>query len=1541
VQLNTSDTENIISISYYAPQVTDWQAVNVTHAFEEALWQMIRHPNRPIADIDILSLRDEKQVQEWHTAPMKLVEDLVHERVSMQAAITPSAPAICSWDGEVTYGALEAESTRLAGLLKPYMSKEQPEAFIGLCFEKSKWAVISMMAVLKAGAACVSLDPAHPSTRHQAILQDLKPDLVLTSAMQQPKMELASYSTPVLTVDDLTTLPQDDAARHSLKPTSPSSAAFVIYTSGSTGTPKGVILPHSAVCSSIAAQNQLLNIGPGTRVFQFASYVFDISIGDIFTSLTHGGCVCIPSEQQRVDSVMGAITSLRANWASLTPTVANLLIPSQVPCLKTLVLAGEAVTQGNIDTWTADDALLEHFFNCYGPAECTIYSTCRSLNGPETRHAANIGTPLLGQVWVVDPQDHDRLLALGCTGELLISGPLLSRGYLGDEEKTSQAFIRNPRWTRRLGLGSNERLYKTGDLVRYTSDGNLDYVGRKDSQVKLHGQRMELAEIEHHLLKRKNVLNGVVVIPKAGVCASRLVTVLTLTGVDEAMVELEIVPDRDAQTRGIQADLVSELPSYMVPSVWIVVRSIPLNLSGKVDRVKVARWLESLANQALLGEETPIEESSAEDETTTESLFRDVVAYVLNVDRARLASNRSFVGIGGDSISAMQVASRARAQGLIVHVRDILRSKTFEEVVQSVKAVKPQTTWSVEEEEYDVSFGLSPVQQLYIDSAANEVNRFNQSIFLRFNRALSVQELEAAIHAVVQRHPMLRARFRKESDGHWNQSIPRDATGSYTMRAHSLADRKELPTLLLHAQEAIDPINGPVFSADLIHVNQDDQLLYLVAHHLVIDVVSWRVIMENIEHHVEHGHLNQNKPYSFQRWVLGQSQHALTLPPPSVVLPFEVPPADYAYWGMGDAPNVYGAVLSERFVLDSSTTHILLNECHTPLRTSPMDVFLGALYSSFKQVFPDRGMPSVVTEGHGREPWSSEIDLSTTVGWFTTMLPLSVDGQASDLIDIIRQTKDRRRKIPSSGFDYFTSRYLTEEGRQSFAHHQPVEILFNYLGQFQQLERTEGLLQIERSAAVSDVADNTTRLALIEISAVVSDGFLQINFVLNKRMRKLPYIRKWVRAYEQALKTAATQLSVMTSRPTLSDYPLLALSYSDLDRLQDDLLPQWNIWSFEDIEDMYPCSPMQLGLLLSHQRLTGAYEDKFTFEVTLPGSSTVDANRLLTVWQKIIDRHAMLRTVFVESVVEGTLYDQVVLKDIAANSVLLSCAETELATTLASQKPLSHQERRPRHRLTIVQTDSGRAIVQLEASHAILDATSMTNILRDLTRGYTDDLPAAPAPPYRNYIEYLGSKSVEESVNFWRESLGDITPCHFPLPEDLSETPREYAALNIDLDWAASSLSALCRGHGVTAGSVFQSVWGLLLQRYTGLDEVCFGNITSGRDADVEGIDEIVGPLINVLISQLSIDPSTRLIDLVSQVQTKYVEGLSHQHVSLAEIQHALGATDRALFNTIMTIHWSPTVKSGSSSRSLQFTPVASHDPTEVRITHLNTARFN
>jgi amino acid adenylation domain-containing protein/non-ribosomal peptide synthase protein (TIGR01720 family) len=1540
VQINTSDTGNTVSISYYPPQVTDWQAANVTHAFEETLWQMIRHPNRPAAAVDILSLRDEQQIQKWRAAQEELIEDLVHERVSMQAALTPSAPAVSSWDGDLTYEQLDAKSTELAEHFRTLVPAEKAEPFVALCFEKSKWAVVFMLAVLKAGAACVSLDPAHPASRHQAILEDCNPSLILASTLHEAKMKSAAPSIPVLTIDDSTVLRTPHQPTSPLQPVVPSSAAFVIYTSGSTGTPKGVVLPHSAVCSSMAAHNRSLKIGPGARVFQFASYVFDISIGDIFTSLTNGGCVCIPSEQQRLDSVSDAITSLAANWACLTPTVASLLDPSALSGLKTLVLAGEAVNQQAIDTWTGEASPLDRFFNCYGPAECTIYSTCRDLTASASHHAANIGQPLLGRVWVVDPQDHNRLLPLGCVGELLISGPLLSRGYLNDEAKTQGAFIRRPGWASRLDLSSEERLYKTGDLVRYTPDGSLDYLGRKDSQVKLHGQRMELAEIEYHLLKHREVTQAVVGIPAAGACKSRLVAVLALTGAPETAGELEINPDQHPRCSAIQGNLTSELPAYMVPSVSIVVRSIPLNLSGKVDRVKVARWVEGLTDPGVLGEmETVSEdelETSQEKEGTIESSFREIVAYVLNVDRSRLISSRSFVGLGGDSISAMQVSSRARAQGLVVHVRDILRSKTFREVIESVRAARSQQVdQAAREDDYDTPFGLSPVQQLYIDGARNEINRFNQSMQLRFNRPVSVQEVEAAVHAVVLKHAMLRAQFSKTRDSRWSQSIPREATGSYTMRSHSITGSKgqDLASLLQHAQQAIDPTSGQAFSADLIEISNDGQLLYLVAHHLVIDVVSWRVIMEDLSNHIQDGQLAHREPhsYSFQQWLRAQREYALTLPAPTVVLPFEVPPADLAYWGMADASNRYGQVLSERFVLDARTTSTLLHDCHVSLRTEPMDVLIGALFASFKQVFSDRRMPSVVTEGHGREPWSPGMDLSTTVGWFTTMLPLAVDDTITELSEIIRQTKDRRRQVPHRGFDYFTSRYLSEEGKEAFTHHEPVEILFNYLGQFQQLERTDSLLQMERTVAVSDVADNTSRLALIEISAVVSDGLLQVNFVLSKRMRKLPYMRKWVRAYEQTLRAAVAQLAVMPPRPTLSDYPLLALTYEDLDRLQDEVLPQWNVWSFEDVEDMYPCSPMQLGLLLSHRRSTGAYEDKFTYEVTLPGPGTPDPSRLLAVWQKLIDRHAMLRTVFVESADARTLYDQLVLREGEANTVLLTCADDAVAATLAAQKPLSHEERRNRHRVTVVQTESGRVLLQLEASHAILDASSMTNLLHDLTRGYTDDLSAAPAPSYRNYVEYLTSKPVEDSIEFWKQSLGEVTPCHLPLPDPLSDTPREYAALKIDLDWAAPSLSTFCRAQGVTAGSVFQSVWGLLLQRYTGMAQVCFGNITSGRDADIAGIDEIVGPLINILISQISIDPEMRPVDLVSQVQARYAEGLSHQHVSLASVQHALGTAEQALFNTIMSIHWSPSTSAASSSpESLRFAPVASHDPTEV-----------
>jgi amino acid adenylation domain-containing protein len=473
VNIEIGDTSAAVDLDYWTDYLSAGQAANVATTFRRALENIVYNAKRRISALDFLSGQHLQQIQAWNVMPPTL-NDCVHNKFATWVVSQPEAPAIHGFDGGYTYGELATVTDRLAHHLASL--GVGPEAFVATCFDKSCFAIVAMLSVLKAGGAAVPLDAKHPRPALQTRIEDAAAKVVLTTATRAEKLQGLAQNVIVVDRDFLEGLPKSDGpVRTNVQPHNP---CFVIFTSGSTGRPKGVVLEHAAMVTSAEAHGSKLGLGPGSRVLQFASYTFDNSLEEMFTSLQRGACVCVPSEEQRMNDIPGAIAQMKANFMDLTPTVAALLRPTDVPSIKSMALGAEPLTKALIETWRP----YVHVYGQYGPSEASINSAWRDFtNGGE---ATNIGRAIGSVSWVVDPENRDRLMPIGCKGELLIEGPILSRGYLNDPEKTALAFIKDPEWARTTGP-TGRTFYCTGDLVQYTSGGEMMYMGRKDSQVKV------------------------------------------------------------------------------------------------------------------------------------------------------------------------------------------------------------------------------------------------------------------------------------------------------------------------------------------------------------------------------------------------------------------------------------------------------------------------------------------------------------------------------------------------------------------------------------------------------------------------------------------------------------------------------------------------------------------------------------------------------------------------------------------------------------------------------------------------------------------------------------------------------------------------------------------------------------------------------------------------------------------------------------------------------------------------------------------------
>ncbi|KAM0212103.1 hypothetical protein ACHAQD_009952 [Fusarium lateritium] len=599
----------------------------VLDVWQHVLEQVCEDNNqRSVSQMDFLPPSHMETLLHWNSETPVCVEKTVHELIKARTVLQPDAAAICSWDDNLTYEQLDNLSTSLAHHLAGL--NIGPQTFVALCFDKSVWPSVCMLAILKAGGAFVPVDSKHPVSRKTKILEAAGASVVLTSPQYAHLFD--GMDIAVVPIDK--ELVQGLAAGEHTTPlpsVNPADPMLIVNTSGSTGYPKSIIIQHSGVASSLPGLSEQGSITSDSRVLQFSAYSFDGYIHETFTTLTRGGCICVPSEDERVNDLSGAIVRMGVNTLNLTPSVARLLNPQDMPCVKNLSVGGETITNELLESWASHVV----FTNVYGPAECIVACTYKkSLRIDDELN--NIGKPLGSVLWVVDPKDHDILYPIGCVGELVIGGPGLAKCYT-DRDLTNKSFIESPLWASNFrDIGQYTRFYKTGDLVKYKSDGDLVYIGRKDMQIK----------------------------PGQG--------------------------DRNKSNSENLRHPLKTLASYMVPQTWLAVDPLPLSAIGKLDRLRV--------KQLLLQEDVFVNYNVSQDQygdsstllTDTEKSLQSLWSDVLNLPTESIDANSNFLELGGNSLKAMRLVALARRKKMRISLASIFQGPVLAAMATCVDAVR-------------------------------------------------------------------------------------------------------------------------------------------------------------------------------------------------------------------------------------------------------------------------------------------------------------------------------------------------------------------------------------------------------------------------------------------------------------------------------------------------------------------------------------------------------------------------------------------------------------------------------------------------------------------------------------------------------------------------------------------------------------------------------------------------------------------------------------------------------------------------------------
>ncbi|MAR93086.1 MAG: non-ribosomal peptide synthetase [Pseudomonadales bacterium] len=1458
--------------------------------FQRLLRQLAGNPQQGIDEVDYLSASETRLLlEDWAGARPAYERD--GDILSVWQAMLSrhgSRPAVGFAEQALTYAQLDAMANHIAHGLREH--GVQPGQRVGLCAERSPEVIAAMLGILKAGGAYVPLDPAYPQDRLAYMLQDAALNLVLCH--DQLRDKLPAEPAHLLSLNGFAGLTSPIAALP-IEP-GPSAAAYVMYTSGSTGKPKGIEVCHRNVVRLVRNTN-FMDMNASLCFLQYAPISFDAATLEIWAPLLNGGKVMVAPPGQLTPEEIGVVIEQgQVNTAWFTAALFHVIAEYHLDLLRPLrqLLAGGDVLGPKLVRKVLEEIPGIRLINGYGPTENTTFTCCYPITQvSEVRHTVPIGRPIANTtVYILDRQR--KPVPVGIPGELYTGGDGVAHGYLNRDELTAEVFLPDP-----FSTEPGARLYKTGDLVRYLDDGNIEYLGRVDQQVKIRGFRIELSEVET-ALGRINTVREVAVLAREDI-----------PGVKRLVAYFVPVAGANPTTAELRVELKQSLPEYMIPSAFVAMETLPVTANGKLDRRALPK--PQLEADVALKRLPP--------RTEKEIILVDIWKQVLNLDDVGIRDN--FFEMGGDSILSIQIISRAKLAGLHLTTKQIFENQTIEEL--ALVASEVESPILAEQGAVTGDVLLSPIQHWFFDHDFEAEQHWNQSVLLDIKpgRLISEPQLQTALAALISQHDALRSRFvRAHESVRQYLADPEPAHQHYLLDTVVMdsydpaSDAGLLTEQCNRIQASLNLQQGPLVAAGLFQLGKGGYKLLLVLHHLVVDGVSWRVLIEDFNKALEQAANGGPvalgyKTTAYQQWVaalqesveLGHFNAEIDYWEQVIERDKPVIPLDNAAVPHQVADSV---IHSER--LSASLTQSLLRDVHHAFRTEINDLLLSALarvisdWSGNAEIYLE-------LEGHGRESFSEKIDLSRTVGWFTSVYPVRLkyeNGQS--LQDNLKSVKEQLRRIPNKGFGYGALRYLGQPRQNRLLRQAPrADIVFNYLGQFDALLENNPWFQLAAEHRGQEHSSGSVDPHPISINSHIAGDSLQVDWIFSQRQLRLDTVAKLAQQFMAALE----QLIAHCVQPnvfgyTPSDFPLAGLDQPQLDRL---------VGTQPNIESVYPLSPMQEGMLFHSlfDNDDGVYFEQLSVEV-LGG---VNRDTLKQAWLLVVRRHPALRSAFFWQDIDRPL--QIVYRDIDMEISELdwrhlgeSQVQDRLDTWLAKDRQRGFDFERPGlMRLTWVDLPGNRARLIWSFHHIVLDGWSLPLVMGEvfqtyglLTKGEEPILPQAGC--YEDFISYLEQVDKGDALQFWKLYLAGF--------EAATALPNQRAAVEsadklflenefvLNLDFTGR-LQQFAREQHVTLNTVVQAAWGVLLARYSGDRDVVFGTTVSGRPADLPNVENIVGLFINTLPLRIRLDRDTTILPLLKSMQDEQLDLRRFEFTPLVDIHRVSEVPgDQGLFDSIL-----------------------------------------
>jgi tyrocidine synthetase-3 len=1424
--------------------------IKMADHLEQLLVAIVHSPDQPIQDLDYLSVQEKLELLHTfnNTQTSYPAEKTIAALFEEQVSKTPDNIALVFQGMEITYSQLNKKANRLSHYLRSRYNIV-PDDLIGILQERSDWIVISVLAIFKSGGAYVPIDPAYPQERIDYMKTDSGCRVILD------EKELVEFCITENKYD------QDNPAAVN----KPEDLAYIIYTSGTTGNPKGVMIEQRSLNARICYFKEMYKLSALDNLIFYRSYSFDGAIEEyLLPVLTGAKCFIAPPEfkQDLMVNLSKFIAEYQITKINMPPVLlaefiqmADVSIMSRLSSLKHVVSGGDKLTMKIITGYLSKFSAI--LYNSYGPTENTVDSTNWIATTGAT--VVSIGKPVPdSEAFILD--NCGALVPVGVFGELYVSGAGLARGYLHRPELTAEKFVVNP-------FRKGERMYKSGDLVRWMRDGNIEFTGRKDDQVKIRGFRIELGEIEAALQAYPVINDAVVITRENGEGEKNLVAYIT------SRVELAAAD--------IRSFIAKTLPEHMLPHYYVQLDAFPVTVNGKTDK-------KALPDPEMAGMGSGV--TFVAPRNVVERELIAVFADVLKTHQISIKDD--FFALGGDSIKSIQVVSRLKLRGYTLTIRDILLYPVIEElstyVIISGRLIEQGLIKAI--------FPLSPVQTEFFRRRTAANNLYHQSLLLDCKESLSVDGLRAALDKIIYHHDALRIVYMETSSG-WEQQN-RGKEQGYSLEVIPGTTEADFKTHCERVKLELKIDEGPLFSVVLFQYPQTDRLL-LVVHGLVADIYAMSILQEDLS--ILYQQYLKGQPLrlalktdAFQYWIQQQIKSL-------VEGPFQ---QEKEYWGIEDEMiatltpddpdgNDSTAFRSEiSIILTEEITEELVSKSHKVYHTELPDLLLTGLSLALNEVFKAEKI-AVQIRKSGRENVGQDMDISRTMGCFDYSYPVVFDMKYSnDPIRHLIEVKEKMHRVPSLGAGYGMLRESTK-----ISSGVNPRVAFKYLaelaGNVVNLAN-EQLFVVSPTADENDLENEIPSEAPLTVTAGLLEGKINISLRYSNQYYSSSIIQQLTASFEQNLLILARQLSEEKKEQlTPVDLTWKNLTTEQLIAKNKDCV----------IEDIYPLTPLQEGFYYHWLSAPDSYVyfDQTSYRV----KGHLDREILEKSYQLLVSRHAVLRTLFTREFGDRPL--QVVLKDLQVPFKFIEVNENKDNTEAykafdrSGGFDLHHQ---PSVRLTILGLAPDEFEFIWSHHHILMDGWCGSILIKEFFQIYyslmQDLVPVLDKVyPYADYISWLMKKDLKSSLQYWKDYLSGYDTIR-TLPLEAGNNGGRYEAQQLSFtlgNETSKQLKNLCVKIGVTESTFIQTLWGILLSKYNDADDIVFGAVVSGRPAELTGIEKMIGLFINIIPVRIKDIGASTVMQLLQKVQHAAIDGVEHHYNQLADIQ---AETGRNLFDHLM-----------------------------------------